>query len=198
VTTIENAAFEACFALTSITIPESVEYIGCNAFLKCTALTSISIPESVAWLMSGTFEDCTNLTTVTIHSLLSYDYDKVFKGCKKLTSVIVKEYAMSAIIRDVIDMIDAIDVVEYTEECKGKIDAARSAYEDLSAKQKTYVINYAVLTDAETKYVWLEKMATGIVDVNARDGKKNGKYLMNGRIVIIKSGKKFSINGQVE
>ena len=148
--------------------------------------------------MRGTFEDCTNLTTVTISDLLSYDYDKVFKGCEKLTSIIVKESAFSAVVKEVVGMIEAIGTVEYTEESKDKIEAARLAYEGLSEEQKAYVSNYNILTKAEAKYVQLEKMATGIVDVNARDGKKNGKYLMNGRIVIIKSGKKFSINGQVE
>ena len=95
-------------------------------------------------------------------------------------------------------MIDAIGTVEYTEECKGKIEAARSAYDVLSEKQKAYVSNYSILINAEARYIQLEKIATGIVDVKDNNGRKNGKYLMNGKVVIVKNGKVFNINGLTE
>lgn len=48
--------------------------------------------------------------------------------------------------------IDAIGTVEYTAESKALIDAARSAYDALTAEQKGLVSNYNVLTEAEKTY----------------------------------------------
>ena len=47
VTSIGDYAFDDCFGLTSITIPNSVTSIGFGAFRNCSGLTSITIPNSV-------------------------------------------------------------------------------------------------------------------------------------------------------
>ncbi|MBR4172032.1 MAG: putative Ig domain-containing protein [Kiritimatiellae bacterium] len=52
----------------------------------------------------------------------------------------------------VIEAIDAIGEVVYTDECKGKIDAAREAYDALTDEQKEQVTNYETLTTAEAAY----------------------------------------------
>ena len=54
--------------------------------------------------------------------------------------------------KDVIDLIDKIGNVTYTDACKAKIDAARKAYDALSAEEKAKVTNYKKLTDAEDQY----------------------------------------------
>ena len=51
--------------------------------------------------------------------------------------------------------IDAIGEVAYTDESKGKIDAARAAYDALTNEQKALVPNYATLTAAEAAYAAL-------------------------------------------
>ncbi|MBR3423559.1 MAG: hypothetical protein IKG80_03615, partial [Clostridia bacterium] len=56
-------------------------------------------------------------------------------------------------------LIDTIGMVEYTPECKAKIDAARSAYNDLSDAQKALVENYGVLEAAEVRYNELKAAA---------------------------------------
>ena len=57
----------------------------------------------------------------------------------------------------VIGLIAAIGEVEYTTECKGKIDAAREAYNGLEDEtQKPLVGNYDVLTAAESSYAVLD------------------------------------------
>ena len=53
-------------------------------------------------------------------------------------------------------LIDAIGDVSYTEETKGKIDAARSAYDALTDGQKELVLNYSTLTIKEGQYKNLE------------------------------------------
>jgi hypothetical protein len=46
-TVIEYYAFKGCSELTSVTIPNSVEWIGLSAFEGCSSLISITIPNSV-------------------------------------------------------------------------------------------------------------------------------------------------------
>ena len=60
---------------------------------------------------------------------------------------------------DVIAKINAIGEVAYTEACKALIDAARNAYNALTADQKALVTNIEVLTTAETTYANLKAIA---------------------------------------
>lgn len=50
------------------------------------------------------------------------------------------------------DLIDAIGVVSDSAECKARIDAARTAYNELSEDDKALVANYSALTHAEAAY----------------------------------------------
>ena len=52
----------------------------------------------------------------------------------------------------VVAKINAIGKVEYTDACKNKIDAANTAYNALTADQKTLVTNLDVLTTAQQTY----------------------------------------------
>lgn len=56
-------AFSGCDKLTSVTIPDGVEAIGFRVFLHCTGLTSITIPASVTSIDNNAFSGCTGLTS---------------------------------------------------------------------------------------------------------------------------------------
>ena len=60
---------------------------------------------------------------------------------------------------EVIAKITAIGTVTYTPESKALIDAARTAYDALTAAQQVLVTNYSTLTDAETTYAAAEETA---------------------------------------
>ena len=60
---------------------------------------------------------------------------------------------------EVIAKITAIGTVTYTPESKALIDAARTAYDALTAAQQALVTNYSTLTDAETTYAAAEETA---------------------------------------
>ena len=60
---------------------------------------------------------------------------------------------------EVIAKITAIGTVTYTPESKALIDAARTAYDALTAAQQALVTNYSTLTDAETTYATAEETA---------------------------------------
>ncbi len=64
VTGIENNAFEDCYDLTSVVIPNSVETIGEQAFQGCTGLTSVTIGSGVTTIGAKAFNYCNALATV--------------------------------------------------------------------------------------------------------------------------------------
>ncbi|MBE6702866.1 MAG: leucine-rich repeat domain-containing protein [Ruminococcaceae bacterium] len=85
---IEDMAFAACNALTSINIPDSVTLIGEAAFTN-TAITEISLPNSVLALGQMAFFNCQNLATVTLSTELTAIQKQTFMNCVALTSVTV-------------------------------------------------------------------------------------------------------------
>lgn len=61
VTRISYSAFEDCYNITKIIIPDSVTEIGNWAFENCTNLTSITIPDSIVSIGSRAFSGCSSL-----------------------------------------------------------------------------------------------------------------------------------------
>ena len=64
VTSIESNAFDGCYELTSITIPNTVESIGDQAFQGCSGLTSVTIGSGVTTIGAKAFNYCNALETV--------------------------------------------------------------------------------------------------------------------------------------
>ena len=89
VTSIGDYAFSSCIGLTSVTIPNSVTSIGNNAFSSCSGLTSVTIPNSVTYIGCYAFLDCSGLTSVTIPNSVSSIESYVFLDCSGLTSVTI-------------------------------------------------------------------------------------------------------------
>lgn len=80
-------AFSYCTGLTSVTIPNSVTYIGNYTFSCCSGLTSVTIPNSVTYIGSAAFSGCSGLTSVTIGSSVSYISGNAFAECSNLEDV---------------------------------------------------------------------------------------------------------------
>ena len=76
--------------LTSITIPNTVRFIGNSAFENCTALTSVNIGNGVREIVRKVFSGCSGLTSVTIGNSVTYIDDDAFEECSGLTTVTVK------------------------------------------------------------------------------------------------------------
>ena len=62
VTEISHYAFQNCFQLEEVILPDGLEGIGKGAFFNCDNLESIIIPESVTWIDYNAFDNCDNLT----------------------------------------------------------------------------------------------------------------------------------------
>ena len=87
-TSIGFGAFQYCFNLTSISIPNSVTSIGNGAFSACTTLTSVIVPNSVTSIGSYLFSGCERLISVTLSNNLTSIDGNVFSRCPNLTSII--------------------------------------------------------------------------------------------------------------
>lgn len=87
-TRIAAGAFLGFPNLVSITIPNTVIYIGYAAFAYCSGLISITIPNSVTSIDYDAFYGCTNLSSVTIPNSVTSIGNRAFAECTNLTSVI--------------------------------------------------------------------------------------------------------------
>lgn len=71
-------------------IPNSVTYIGSNAFAGCASLTNVAIPPKVITIGQGAFESCLNLTSLTIPaSVTNIRMPLTFSYCPSLTAITV-------------------------------------------------------------------------------------------------------------
>ena len=112
--TIEYGSFASDSALTTITLPDSLETIYTKAFMGCTSLEKVTFGDNsqLASIDSAVFDKCISLssinldrcsrlktigercfsnnsalTTITLPDSLETIYTKVFYGCTSLTSV---------------------------------------------------------------------------------------------------------------
>lgn len=63
--TIAAFVFEGARKITSVSLPESMVYIGRSAFHDCTSLTSVNIPKGIKEIPANTFSGC-NLSEIII------------------------------------------------------------------------------------------------------------------------------------
>ena len=85
-THIYNWAF-AGTAISTLDLPQSICYIGENAFNRCSSLSRIDLPEQITFLAEGLFMDCVNLTEIYIPQNVTSVRDSAFYRCEKLNKI---------------------------------------------------------------------------------------------------------------
>ena len=89
VTSIGERAFSGCTGLTSVDIPNNIISIGQNAFFYCKKLSSFAIPNGATSVGNRAFQGCSGLKSVDINSVTSIG-EYAFSGCKELTSFVIR------------------------------------------------------------------------------------------------------------
>ena len=88
---VENYAFNYCYSLSSITIPNLVTSIGSYAFNYCYSLSSITIPNGVTSIKTNVFYNCFSLASVTIPDGVTSIKTNAFYGCYSLSSITIPD-----------------------------------------------------------------------------------------------------------
>ena len=73
--------------ITSVTLPESLLYIGWRAFDSCKYLENINFPENLQKIDNEAFTGCKSLSTLALGKNIRYIGEYAFKGCDTLKSV---------------------------------------------------------------------------------------------------------------
>ena len=87
VTKINGNAFGNYYTLESVTIPDTVEYIGNSAFSHCSRLTSIEIPDSVKEIGESAFDYDVNLKSIKLSNSLETIGKDAFYKCESLKKI---------------------------------------------------------------------------------------------------------------
>lgn len=84
------------YDMVSVTIPNSVVYIGDEAFSECYYLSNVIMSDSITEIGDKAFNSCTKLTSITIPNGTKSIGDYAFAGCEKLVDVTIADSIMSA------------------------------------------------------------------------------------------------------
>ena len=138
--------------LEEISLPDTLERIGEQAFEGCEKLEKVELPESLTEIGKDAFKDCVKLRKAAFAGdAEAFALLQIGEGNEHLTNVL--RAPEDAAVRNAIALIDAIGAV--SEDSGEAISAAEAAYEALTDAQKAQVSNYDLLTDAMAAYMAL-------------------------------------------
>ena len=81
---LHQECFRGYYALETVELSDSVNYIAAGAFRDCTALRNVKLPETLRYIESNAFENCSSLTELSLpHDLIQLG-DRAFADCVSL------------------------------------------------------------------------------------------------------------------
>ena len=86
ITAIGTQAFKG-ENITAITLPETVDSIGWEAFKGCISLARVALPSGLKSIEGYAFSDCSNLTSLTLPNRLKSIGWGAFSGCSNLADI---------------------------------------------------------------------------------------------------------------
>ena len=91
ITYIGKSAFESCTRLTKVVLPPSLRDISPRAFWGCERLSQLNIPSGVANIGGLAFFGCIGLKTLIIPKNVTNIEEMAFSSCSSLESIIVED-----------------------------------------------------------------------------------------------------------
>ena len=88
---IGENAFGYCIYVESINIPSQVKTIESGTFWYCDKLKAIHLPEGINSIGNGAFQDCINLKEINIPGSCKSVGNEAFNWCKNLKKVILED-----------------------------------------------------------------------------------------------------------
>ncbi len=95
ITYIGDHAFFGCKYITSLTLPKNVTEIGFGAFEGCVALETVTMPENLVTIGNGAFKDCIALKNLTIPAKVESIGYAAFWNCDAITEISIPESVKS-------------------------------------------------------------------------------------------------------
>ena len=89
VTGIKMQAFIECTSLKSVSMPESMTWIGDSAFAGCTGLEQVEISPNLTAIGPNSFYSCNGLTSVVVPDKVTSIASLAFFGCLNLESITI-------------------------------------------------------------------------------------------------------------
>lgn len=89
VTGIKMQAFIECTSLKSVSMPESMTWIGDSAFAGCTGLEQVKISPNLTTIGPNSFYSCNGLTSVVVPDKVTSIGSLAFFGCLNLESITI-------------------------------------------------------------------------------------------------------------
>ncbi|MCO7121697.1 leucine-rich repeat protein [Ihubacter massiliensis] len=85
---IKNCLLEGCREITSVNLPDTIEYIGEGAFRNCTNLSALRLPNNKNLIVEyEAFSGCIDLLEITLPEQLKNVQHHAFQNCTSLTTV---------------------------------------------------------------------------------------------------------------
>ena len=84
---IGDEAFQDCGQLQTLTFLGSIKEIGCSTFSGCHSLNRVTIPEGLKKISASAFSSCTDLRSVTIPKSVTMIERSAFEACDSLLDV---------------------------------------------------------------------------------------------------------------
>ena len=93
---ISSSGFNGCFA-TTIVVPNTVKYIGSEAFRSCLDLTTIVLPNTIETIGNNAFYSCTHLKDIDLGSSIESIGNNAFENCISLENVSISSGSLSSL-----------------------------------------------------------------------------------------------------
>lgn len=206
---IQGGTFYECVGLTSITIPNTVSYIGMQNFSYCSGLTSISLPNTLTEILFETFLFCTGLKNMTIPDGVKLIEAEAFAGCSGLESVTIPN-SITKIEYEAFYACGGLKSItcEATTPplCGENVFEGETGYPGVNKTACVLFVPENSVEAYKKADTWKEfyrivPIGTVITDIEeVHPSTNNGevhKILRNGQILILRGDKVYTIQGQV-